>query len=236
MKIGILMCGHAPVEVKDHFGDYDAMFATLLAGYDLTFQAWNVEAMDLPGDPGEADGWLISGSRHGAYEPHEFIPPLEEFIRAADASKTPMIGVCFGHQIIAQALGGKVEKASVGWTVGRQEYDFQNLGHLHLNAWHQDQVITPPQGALTLATTPSCPHAALRYGSHILTVQPHPEMNGPIIAEYVRLRRDNPTYPEAVMSRALAKAAKPTDEAVMAGEFARFLKTARAEQAETANV
>lgn len=236
MKIGILMCGHAPAEVQDHYGDYDTMFAGLLTGYDLTFQAWDIEAMDFPDDPTQADGWLISGARHGAYEGHDFIAPLEDFIRTANDKKIPMVGVCFGHQIIAQALGGTVEKASVGWTIGRYEYDFQDLGHLHLNAWHQDQVITPPPGARTLASTPTCPHAALQYDSHILTVQPHPEMTGPIIAEYVRLRRGTSTYPDTVMQRALEKTTKPTDEAVVAGEFARFLKAAHANKRITANV
>ena len=66
----------------------------------------------------DADGWLITGSRHGAYEDHPWIPPLEEFIRDAYAAQVPLVGICFGHQIIAQAMGGKVEKYQ-GRLVGR---------------------------------------------------------------------------------------------------------------------
>lgn len=86
----------------------------------------------------DADGWLITGSRHGAYEDHAFIPPLEGFIRDAYGAAVPMVSICFGHQIIAQALGGKVEKFNGGWSVGAQDYDFGDE-KLTLNAWHQDQ-------------------------------------------------------------------------------------------------
>jgi len=236
MKIGILMCGHAPAEVQEHFGDYDRMFAGFLAGYDLTFQAWDVEAMDFPQSPADADGWLLTGSRHGVYEDHAFIPPLEKFVQDAHAQKAPMVGICFGHQLIARALGGRVEKFDGGWAVGRYEYDFDQFGHLHLNAWHQDQVLDPPKGARTIASNPTCAHAALTYGDHIYTVQPHPEMPGPIIAEYVHLRRGTGTYPDEMMARALTKTQKPNDEPVIAGEVARFLLAAHAARKGAAHV
>lgn len=233
MKIGILMCGHTIPDVVDKHGDYDGMFAQLLSGYDLTFQAYDVENMDFPSGAGDADGWLISGSKHGVYEDHPFIAPLEDLIREAHDQKIPMVGICFGHQIIAQALGGQVEKFSGGWAVGRQEYAFDTLGAMHLNAWHQDQVITPPQGASTAASNDFCAHAALTYGDHIFTIQPHPEFSGDLIRDYVHLRRDGPGgYPPALMDRALAKADKPNDEAVVAGEIARFLLAAHAARAE----
>jgi GMP synthase-like glutamine amidotransferase len=80
--------------------------------------------MDFPKDIHDCDGWLITGSRFGAYEDHPFIPPLEDFIRAAYAAHVPVVGICFGHQIIAQAMGGKVEKYAGGWSVGPTEYNF----------------------------------------------------------------------------------------------------------------
>ena len=123
MKIGILMTGHAVPELQERAGDYDAMFARLLAGHGFEFETYNVVDEQYPSAPDACDGWLITGSKHGAYEDHPWIPPLEEFIRAVYASGRPMIGVCFGHQIIAQALGGKVIKYPGGWSVGRTEYD-----------------------------------------------------------------------------------------------------------------
>ena len=235
MKIGILMCGHAIPEVAEQFGDFDAMFAHLLGGYGFEFQAWNIEEMDFPESTDLCDGWLLTGSKHGAYENLTFIPPLEDFIRSANSKKTPMVGICFGHQIIAKALGGTVEKFEGGWAIGRQEYSFDTLGLLHLNAWHQDQVTSLPPDAKPVAHNDFCANAALVYGNHILTIQPHPELTNPIIAEYVRIRREEPTYPEDLMTRAMAKTEKPTDEAIAAGEIARFLLAAHAARSEVAH-
>ena len=106
MRIGILQCGQSPAQLKRDLGDYPDMFVRLLAGREFDFTTWHVEGMEFPQDIHDADGWLLTGSRHGAYEDHAFIPPLEDFIRRAHDAGVPMVGICFGHQIIAQALGG----------------------------------------------------------------------------------------------------------------------------------
>ena len=235
MQIGILLCGHAMPEVEKNHGDFDAMFARLLDGRGLSFRPYDVENMEFPKSPGEMDGWLLTGSKHGVYENHPFIPPLEDFIRTSHTAKAPMVGICFGHQIIAQALGGKVEKYSGGWSVGRTGYDFTSGDTLMLNAWHQDQVIRAPEGAATVASNEFCTYAALTYGEHIYTVQPHPEITGPILADYVRHRRGTGTYPDAIMDRALAKAAIPTDEAQIADQIAQFFQAAHAAKRESSD-
>ena len=146
MHIGILQCGQSPAQLKDELGDYPDMFVRLLDGRGFEFTIWHVEDMQFPDDVAQADGWLLTGSRHGAYEDHAFIPPLEDFIRRAYQAAVPMVGICFGHQIIAQALGGTVVKHPEGWAVGAQDYDFGGQ-QVTLNAWHQDQVVTLPEGA-----------------------------------------------------------------------------------------
>lgn len=180
MKIGILECGRLPEVMSAQLGQYPAMFQRLLDGHGFDFQAWHVEGMEFPESVTDADGWLITGSRHGVYEDHAFIPVLERFIRDAFAAHVPVVGICFGHQIMAQALGGRVEKFAGGWAVGAQEYTF-DIGALRLNAWHQDQVITPPDGAQTVGSNSFCAHAALLYPGQGFSVQAHPEYDDKVL-------------------------------------------------------
>src|SRR5690606_24036163 len=120
--IGILQTGHAAEPIRAEQGDYDEMFRRLLGGHGFTFSTWNVVDGEFPEGPEAAEGWLITGSRHGAYEEHDWLPPLEDLIRAIREAKRPLVGICFGHQIVAQALGGRVEKFDGGWSVGPQHY------------------------------------------------------------------------------------------------------------------
>ena len=175
--IGILQTGHAPESLIEAHGDYDRMFRDLLGGRGFLFETYPVVDMTFPDEPRDADGWLITGSKHGAYEDHRWIPPLERFIRDVHDAGMPMVGICFGHQIIAQALGGKVEKFAGGWAVGPQRYRFDDGEEMVLNAWHQDQVVELPDGAEVIAANPFCANAGLAYGDRIWTIQAHPEFS-----------------------------------------------------------
>jgi len=224
MLIGILQCGHAPDDVQAQHGDFDTMFAHLLQGQGFTFKTWNVVDKVFPSSPLEADGWLISGSKHGAYEDHAFIKPLSELIKNIYASAQPLVGVCFGHQIIAQALGGKVEKFNGGWAIGRQDYTFGTHGAVTLNAWHQDQVTALPLGAKVIAKSDFCKYAGVVYGKKAYTIQPHPEFSNTIFTDYVSARRDSTAYPPSMMDRADQLVNVPTQDAVIASDIAAFFK------------
>jgi GMP synthase-like glutamine amidotransferase len=226
MQIGILQTGHAPDALIGRTGDYDQFFGRLLEGQGLSFRAYSVVDMDFPEDVHACDGWLLTGSRHGAYEDHPFIKPLEAFIRAAFAEKVPLVGICFGHQVIAQALGGTVEKFDGGWSVGPTTYDFGGDA-VTLNAWHQDQVTLLPEGARVVATSPFCQYAALAYDDRAFTVQAHPEFDSPFVADLIAARGRG-VVPDPLLDAAEARlASTPTDHEKLARQIADFFKKPR---------
>ncbi len=225
MLIGILQTGQAPDTLKGSLGDYPDLFADLLSGHDLTFRTWHVEVGQFPAGVEDAEGWLITGSRHGAYEPHAFIPPLEAFIRDAYAAKVPMVGICFGHQIIAQALGGKVAKFGGGWAVGPQSYDFDGET-LVLQAWHQDQVVEKPAIATRVASNDFCENAALVYGDQVFSVQAHPEFGDQFVDGLIRTRGRG-KVPDPLLDSAAARLGGPLDNATIADRIAAFFNLPR---------
>ena len=228
MHIGILSCGHMVEEVRAAHGSYPELYSRMLDGHGFRFSDWSVVDMDFPDSIDAADAWLLTGSRHGAYEPLPFIARLETFIRDAHAARKPMIGICFGHQIIAQALGGRVEKYHGGWALGRRRYGFSDGRAYALNAVHQDQVTTPPDGARTLASNDFCAHAALAYGGHILTLQPHPEIDADVLRTLVEARRAGGVFSNELSDQALSTADEPTDEPAAAQWLADFLISQKA--------
>lgn len=226
MLIGILQTGLAPDVLAPEMGDYPDMFAQLLDGQGFTFRTWRVVDGEFPESVHAADGWLITGSRHGVYEDHPWIPPLEEFIRAAYAERVPLVGICFGHQIVAQAMGGKVERYAGGWAVGATDYDFGGET-IRLNAWHRDQVVEAPKGATVIASNDFCANAALLYDDRALTVQAHPEFR-PEFVDGLMKTRGKGVVPDDLMAAATARLSQPLDDRSMAGRIAAFFKQPRA--------
>ncbi len=224
MLIGILQTGYAPDALRED-GDYPDMFKRLLDGHGFDFRTWRVVDTEFPASVTEADGWLITGSKHGVYEDLAFIAPLEQFVRDAFAARVPVAGICFGHQVMATALGGKVEKFSGGWSVGPTEYDFGGE-RLVLNAWHQDQVVAPPPGAEVIATTPFCAHAGFAYGDRGISVQPHPEFADDFVAGLIE-SRGRGLVPDAQLDDAKARLGQKLDTDRIAAQIAAFFKTHR---------
>lgn len=226
MLIGILQTGLAPDALSPEMGDYPDMFARLLDGQGFTFRTWRVVEGEFPAGVRDCEGWLITGSRHGVYEDHPWIPPLEQFIRDAFAAHVPVVGICFGHQIVAQAMGGKVERYAGGWAVGATDYDFGGE-KMTLNAWHRDQVVQAPAGAKVIATNDFCANAALLYGDRALTVQAHPEFR-PEFVDGLMKTRGKGLVPDEVMAAAATRLADPLQTTTMAGRIAAFFKEPRA--------
>lgn len=234
MLIGILETGRPPEELKTSYGSYADMFKRLLGAADnsLEFKVYPVLDNQLPADPNECDAWLVTGSRHGVYENLPWMLKLQDFIRAVWQSEVPMIGICFGHQIIATALGGRVEKSPKGWGVGLQEYQVKQaqpwMGDqqsITFNAMHQDQVVDLPANAEVIASSEFCEYAGLVYGGKILTFQGHPEFSTDFEAQLLKLRR-GAVIPNDLADQALTNLEdgelKPEDQS---GQWmARFLK------------
>lgn len=226
MLIGILQTGLAPENLTPAMGDYPDMFQRLLADQGFSFATYQVVNGEFPADVHAADGWLITGSRHGVYEDHPWIAPLEQFIRDAYGAHVPLVGICFGHQIVAQAMGGRVERYAGGWAVGPTDYDF-NGETITLNAWHRDQVVEKPATAQVIASNDFCANAALLYDDRVLTVQAHPEFRPEFVDGLIQTRGKG-LVPEAVLSAATARLNTPLGAGTMAGRIAAFFKEPRA--------
>lgn len=200
MKIGILKTDAVRPEWVPHFGEYPDMFQRLLLSVDptLEFVVWDVEQGELPESTDSADGYIITGSKSSVYDDKAWIRSLEEFIRQLHAERHKLVGICFGHQLVAQALGGLVDKSPKGWGVGINTYELLDAGlaadgegtHLQLLASHQDQVMRLPPCARAIAKNDHCELAGMKVDNHILTFQGHPEFITDFSREIMTFRRE----------------------------------------------
>jgi GMP synthase-like glutamine amidotransferase len=174
VRIGLLECDHVDDRFHAIDGDYSDMFANLL---DVELVPYDAVNGILPASPDECDGWLATGSRFSVYDDLPWIASLSGFVRDIRDANAPFVGICFGHQLLAHSIGGRTEKASVGWGVGAidTQIDATESDALLLYM-HQDQVVALPQGAVILGRTDHCPVAMLQVGP-MLGVQAHPEFS-----------------------------------------------------------
>src|SRR5688500_15151707 len=227
MKLAILETGTPPAELIPRFGRYPAMFERLLGdGFD--YASFDVAAGELPIDPASHDAWLITGSPAGVYEPLPWIGELKTFLRSAPRS-VRLVGICFGHQIMAEAYGGHVEKSDKGWGVGLHTYPIvqreawmDDCPVVSVPASHQDQVVIPPPNTALIASSVFTPYAALAWRDRpAVSFQFHPEF-GPDYAEaLIEARREQLSDPDA----AIASLALPNDNRRVGEWIARFLRS-----------
>lgn len=213
MKLGILKTDAVRPEWVPEFGEYPDMFIGLLGRLDpnLEFEVYDVEEGVFPDDIDAVDAYLITGSKSSVYEDKDWIRKLEDFVRELDRRQKKIVGICFGHQLVAQALGGSTAKSDKGWGVGLHTYQFDRSPDWHdggdpgfsVLVSHQDQVVTLPQGATVLASSPFCENAVCQIGEHILTFQGHPEFVPAYSREIMDFRREmigEPAYQGGVAS------------------------------------
>jgi GMP synthase-like glutamine amidotransferase len=224
MKIAILETGYPPGDLASEFGDYPQMFEKLL-GPEFDIERFDVQAGELP-DPNAHDAVLITGSPAGVYEPLPWIEPLQQFIRSAKDSR--MVGVCFGHQVLAEALGGRVKKSDKGWGAGLHRYDVARAepwtdgnGSIAIPASHQDQVVIQPPETKIVARSDFTPFAALAWTDRpAISFQFHPEFSPAFAKALIEKRYDIVPDPDG----AIASLDAPNDNERVGSWIRRFLK------------
>lgn len=236
LKIGILATGTTPDDLIDSYGSYADMFVKLFgqAGYDFDYAVFDVRDDVFPDSSDTCDAWIITGSKSNVYEKTPWMALLKALILEIYETGRPIVGICFGHQIVAEAFGADVNKYPQGWGVGLHTYQLEKAvpqleglgGQFTLSAVHQDQVLTKPKQAEVLAYSSFCPFAALQYDNRILTLQAHPEFNVDFETQLLISRRSNP-IPTSDADEALAGLDKPsarTDSLQVAHWMADFLQ------------
>jgi GMP synthase-like glutamine amidotransferase len=223
MNLAILEAGTPPAALIAEHGRYPAMFERLL-GIEAT--SYDVAAGELPSDVGRHAAYLITGSSAGVYEDLPWIPKLMTFLRAAKG-RAKLVGICFGHQIMAEAFGGRVEKSAKGWGVGLHAYPIVRHGTwmddvplIAAPASHQDQVAQPPPHADLIASSVFTPYAGFSWRDRqAISFQFHPEMSPDFARALYDSRRDRITGVDA----AIASLDAPNDNARVGEWIGRFL-------------
>lgn len=228
MKIGLLETGAPPGDLLEEYGSYSSMFEALL-GDDHVYRVYDVQKGELPADPAENDAYVITGSSAGVYDPLPWIEPLKAFLVEARGG-TPLVGVCFGHQIMAEAFGGKVVKSDKGWGVGLQAYEvsthepwMDEVRHVAVPGSHQDQVVELPSGARVLAGSTFTPYGILAYDdARAISMQFHPEFSPAYAKALIEARRGT-RFTDEQADGAIASLSAPNDRDRIAEWIGRFL-------------
>jgi GMP synthase-like glutamine amidotransferase len=230
--VTIIETGLVSASNRERHGSYPQMFEQMIGAADssVTFNTVSIPAGEPLPDAGGLKAILITGSSAGVYDGFDWIAPLEDFVRAVHGRKVPMVGVCFGHQVIAQALGGVVRKSEKGWGLGRHVYDVTpgngiiDGDRIALAASHQDQVITPPPGARSILSSDFTEHAGLLYdGGTTLSVQPHPEFSVGYALACCDMAHSKGHAPDNLVAAAKASLAEPLESAKLGAVITRFL-------------
>jgi len=185
MKIGILECDHVLERFRHIAGDYREMFTDLFSRHapQIALRTFDVCNGEFPSSLDSCDAYLATGSRFSAYDDVDWIHALKNLVRRIQEAKKPFVGVCFGHQIMAEALGGKVARADLGWGVGvhsvevirPEDWMRPEQSSCGLQYMHQDQVERLPEGGVVIGRSDHCPVAMFRAGDSMLGIQAHPE-------------------------------------------------------------
>lgn len=199
MRIGLIQCQELKDALSQRHGKTLDIYQRAYCSSDkeVSFQVWHAYKGEIPPVNAPVDAWIISGSRHSVNDGFAWIDALSDFIRTMWQQQKPVVGICFGHQIIARAMGGKVERFAGGWGLGidsqqifsKETWMYPFKKSMRIPVIHQDQVVTKPQDATLVAGNDFCQHHMLRYGDCFLTIQGHPEFSVEFVKDVTNLMR-----------------------------------------------
>jgi GMP synthase-like glutamine amidotransferase len=230
-KIGLLLVGHIDAGSLHVGGDYPELYSELLAPRGIQLTTYRCDEGQLPLSVKEQDGWMCSPSRLSVYDDVSWLRDVEQLLRDMISTETPYVGICFGHQLMAQALGATVKKADYGWGIGAKHYEIvepqawmDNSDDIVLAASHQDQVQQLPPDARLLARADYCPIGGMLIGERAWTLQVHPEFS-PELADSLLATRLQ-LFGEEKAEAARATLSQPLHQHRIAGWISRFFEQA----------
>lgn len=227
MRAGLLICDHVLSQWRTQFGDYSDMFTQLFPEFD--WQYYEVQKGQFPENITDCEVYFSTGSRHSVYDDLPWIGPLKAFIRELYAQAHYFVGFCFGHQVLGAALGGKVEKAAQGWSVGVQTFEIKSQkawmqpyqDHINLLMMCQDQIIELPPQSEILGSSDLCPVGIFQVGETMLGIQAHPEFSKAYDRVLMETRKH--IMGDAVVNHGMASLEMEVHRAVIRAWVLRFL-------------
>lgn len=231
IKLGILEVGENRPNLVPEHGTFAEWFIRLFSrvSKDIDFRIFKAFRGKLPGNVEDCQAYLISGSASSVYDAEPWLEGLGRFVIDA-ARSVPIVGICFGHQLLHQLYGGTVVKSEKGWGIGIHNYSVHEhrswmsppVSTLRLMASHRDQVTQQAPNSRTLAGSTFCPVAMSEFGDNVMSIQPHPEMTRALAKEVFKIRRDQQGH--KVTETAMASMNNPLDDGVAAEWIVQFLK------------
>ena len=227
MRLGLLRCDEIDENLREHAPSALELYRWTFETDGVRLVDYDVLAGELPDDPEECDGWIITGSRASVYDEEPWIRALSDTVVRLHRARAPIIGICFGHQLLAHALGGETARSERGWGIGVREFETRGEGlppSVSLLMSHQDQVVELPPSARVLGSSEYCPNAIFAIDDHAVGVQGHPEFTPDYMAALLRSRIER-IGPEPV-ARALESLDRDTHGREVAAWLVGFVRRA----------